>query len=249
MEPTVGADAYGEAFAAVYDDWYTKVTDAEATAEFVASRAGSGPVIELGVGTGRLAAPLLDRGLPVIGIDASSSMLARCAAKDLGPSLHLVRADMTRLPLRPRASAALIAFNTLFNVTTAAGQQQVFHQLRRALAPDGIVIVEALDLGGLDDGPATSIGVRERRPDGLTIVGTAIDMAGQRLRGRHVDIDAHGIAIRSWELRWASPAEIDGLATAAGFELTDRFGDWDEQPRQPDDDRHISVYRARPSAQ
>lgn len=244
--PPVRPDAYGEAFADVYDEWYSDVTDAEATADFVAARATTGPVIELGVGTGRLAIPLVHRGLPVIGVDASASMLARCAQRRLGHRLLLVRADMTRLPLRPKATVALIAFNTLFNVTTAAGQQQVFDQLRQVLTPDGLVIVEAVDLNGLADAPPTSIGVRSVRHNGLTVVGTALDAPRQQLGGRHIDVSDSGIDIRSWFLRWATRPEIDGFASRAGFELIERYGNWDQRPSADSDDRHISVYRARP---
>ncbi|MCP3989790.1 MAG: class I SAM-dependent methyltransferase, partial [Actinomycetia bacterium] len=70
--------AYGEAFADVYDEWYQDVTDAQETARFVAERCPTGLVVEIGVGTGRLATPLLDRGLTVIGVDASVSMLSQC---------------------------------------------------------------------------------------------------------------------------------------------------------------------------
>lgn len=240
----VRPDAYGEAFAEVYDEWYADVTDAEATAEFVAARAAGGPVIELGVGTGRLAAPLVHRGVPVIGVDASASMLAWSATLGLGQRLLLVQADMAGLPLRPRATVALIAFNTLFNLTTAAGQQQVFDQLQQVLTPDGLVIVEALDLDGLRDAPPTSIGVHSVHPDGLTVVGTAIDAPRQHLRGRHVEVSDRGINIRSWFLRWATRQEIDGFAARAGFELIERYGDWDQRRSDVDDDLHISVYRA-----
>lgn len=248
LDPTLGPEAYGEAFAGVYDEWYHDVTDAEATADFVAARAGTGPVIELGVGTGRLARPLQARGLAVIGVDASSAMLDRCALQigvDSGaPPIHLIQADMTRLPLRPEATAALIAFNTLFNVTTVEGQRQVFRQLRAALGPDGVVIVEALDLGDLSDAPARSIGIRERRGDGLTVIATSVDPINQQVGGRHIDIDDRGISIRPWNLRWASADEIDQYASAAGFRLVERYRDWTLEAPAVGDDRHISVYRA-----
>ena len=70
-----GADTYGESFADVYDDWYADVSDVDATVATIARLAGDGPVLELGVGTGRLAIPLAAAGVRVIGIDASPSML------------------------------------------------------------------------------------------------------------------------------------------------------------------------------
>ncbi|MEZ5412212.1 MAG: class I SAM-dependent methyltransferase, partial [Acidimicrobiales bacterium] len=92
-------DTYGESFAEVYDEWYQGVSDAEAVAAFVDARAGAGPVLELGVGTGRLAAPLLARNRAVVGLDASAAMLARCRGRGLEVAgLRLVRADMAALP-------------------------------------------------------------------------------------------------------------------------------------------------------
>ena len=72
---------YGEAFADVYDDWYAGSFDTEGAVATLADLAGPGPVLELGVGTGRLALPLAARGLTVVGVDASSSMLEKLAAK------------------------------------------------------------------------------------------------------------------------------------------------------------------------
>jgi len=89
-----GPTAYGEAFADVYDDWYEAVSDGAATVARVRSLAGDGEVLELGVGTGRLALPLADTGVPTWGVDASAPMLRRLRAKPGGDRIRLVLADM-----------------------------------------------------------------------------------------------------------------------------------------------------------
>ncbi len=76
-----GPETYGERVADLYDDWYQDHPDTQVTVERLAELAGPGPVLELGVGTGRLALPLAKRGLEVHGIDASPAMLARLRAK------------------------------------------------------------------------------------------------------------------------------------------------------------------------
>ena len=79
--------AYGEAMADVYDEWYAGVSDVEATVAALvrlSEMAGGGRVLELGVGTGRLAIPLAETGLTVTGIDVSPAMLARLRAKPGG---------------------------------------------------------------------------------------------------------------------------------------------------------------------
>lgn len=255
----VASDAYGNAFADVYDDWYRGVTDAEATASFVARRVANGPVLELGVGTGRLALPLAARGLTVIGIDASAPMLDRCrqalgrrATNDGGEGgVHLVQADMSRLPVRGGVTAALIAFNTLFNLSTAAAQQQLFHDLTRALDDRGLVIVEALDLGVLSASEPGALAVGLRHVDdggGATIIGTSVDVASQTIRGQHTEIADGEIVVRPWLLRWATPAQIDEFADRAGFDLVERHLDWHGGDFVEGADRHLSVYRRRPPA-
>ena len=76
-----GPSTYGDSFADVYDDWYADVSDIDATVAAVARLADGGAVLELGVGTGRLALPLAATGTPVVGIDASQAMLDLLAAK------------------------------------------------------------------------------------------------------------------------------------------------------------------------
>ena len=238
-------DAYGEAFAEVYDEWYHDVTDAVATARFVADRCGSGPVLEIGVGTGRLAQPLVERSLTVIGVDASAGMLDHCRRRRLGCRLLLTRADMTRLPLRQCAGAALIAFNTLFNVATADGQRAVFQQLHQALEADGVLIVEALDAEAFDHDPEPSMGLRTRRPDGVTVVASKVNPVEQTIIGQHLDVSDRGVEVRPWRLRWATIDQLDEYAADAGFRLIERFADWDCTPHDATSSIHISVYQPR----
>ncbi len=249
-EPTpFRSETYGESFADVYDDWYRDVTDAEATARFVAARAGGRPVLELGVGTGRLARPLLDRGVTVVGVDVSASMLARCrGASDRSPAaLHLVRADMTALPIRAPGrgfGAVLIGFNTLFNVDNEPGQRTVFEQVASLVTSDGVIVVETSDLA-LDGAAGSSVEVGRRHRSGLTVVACTVDPAAQTIAGQHVDIGDHGVRKRPWRVRWSTPDQLDRYAAAAGLGLVERYADWEERPITPAIDATISVYRRR----
>ena len=248
-----GPTTYGDAFADVYDRWYATVTDGPATARFVAARCGAGPVLELGVGTGRLARPLLDVGVELVGLDASAAMLARCAAV-VGP-LPLIRADMAALPLRTGPGrgfgAVLVAFNTLFNLPTAQAQRGLLAELAPLLAPDGAVIVEALDAAVLAGTAGRSVGpgggsAREGpqgSPDSVTVAATDVDPAAQTITGVHLELDDGSVRARPWFLRWATVAELDRFALDAGLALVERCADWDGRPRTPGSEVHISVYR------
>ena len=139
-----GADSYGEAFADVYDDWYATVTDIDATVTLATRLAApAGSVLELGVGTGRLAIPMARAGLTVTGIDTSAAMLERLATADVGGSVTVVHGDMVDdLPDGP-FDLALAAYNTLFNLVDDGAQQRCFAVVAERLAPGGSFVVEA----------------------------------------------------------------------------------------------------------
>lgn len=242
------ADAYGRSFGDVYDTWYDGVTDAEATADFVAARHRDRrlPALELGVGTGRLAGPLAARGLTVVGLDASAAMVRRCPREGVLPVL----ADMAALPFRPApertggtVGSVLVAFNTLFNLTTAEAQAGLLAELARLVDPRGVVVVEMLDVSPLLDGPDRSIGLREARTDPLVVTATRLDRQGQRLWGRHVELSDRGVTLRPWLLRWTTPDELDAMALGRGLVPTERVGSWSGAPVGPDTATVISVYR------
>src|SRR5262245_86190 len=137
---------YGERFADVYDDWYGDVSDVAATVDRVAALAGSGPVLELGAGSGRLAVPLADRGLDVWALDASPAMLDRLRAKPGGDRVRTVVGDMAEADLgpgAPRFALVLCAFNTLFNLTDGDAQRRCLARTADLLAPGGQLVVEA----------------------------------------------------------------------------------------------------------
>lgn len=241
-----GAETYGESFADVYDEWYRNVTDAGATARFVVARCGGQPVLELGVGTGRLARPLTDLGTTVVGIDVSAAMLARCgtgAPTGGGPGrLDLIRADMAALPVRAGFGAVLIGFNTLFNMIDAAGQQRVIVEAARVLAPGGVVIVEASNLA-LAGASGSSIAPGRPLFGGVAVVATVVDAEAQTIAGQHVEITDRGVRHRPWALRWAEPAEIDRYAARAGLDLAERYRSWGGERFDESSDSHVSVYR------
>ena len=233
-----GPETYGESFADVYDQWYGRITDAGATAEFLTARHNGGPVLELGVGTGRLADPLIEHGLDVVGLDASPSMLARCPR-----TVHAVLADMAVLPFAEHAfGSALCAFNTLFNLPSAQSQQESLTQIARCLAPGAPLIVETITGHGLGHTDDSSLGVSRIEVDRLVLSATSVDANTQTITGQHVDITESGIRMRPWLLRWTTPTQLDELAEQSGLKLVERYGSWNESPFDPYGDLAISVY-------
>ena len=142
-----GRSSYGDRFADVYDDWYRGLNDVDATVTALLALAGDGPVLELGVGTGRLAIPLAvagaDRGITVHGIDSSTAMLDVMQAKPGAEHVEVHVGDMVDdMPDGPFA-LAYVAYNTLFNLAEPDRQAGCFRAVAERLAPGGCFVVEA----------------------------------------------------------------------------------------------------------
>ncbi|MGQ0618198.1 MAG: class I SAM-dependent DNA methyltransferase [Acidimicrobiia bacterium] len=243
------AATYGDGFADVYDDWYGDGADVAAAVEALAgwALATGGPVLELGVGSGRLALPLAGRGVDVWGIDASPAMVGRLRAKPGGKHLPVAIGDMAELDLSglpggPDARFGLVfaAFNTLFNVADEPGQRRCLERVAAVLAPAGRFVIEAFVPG---DGHHPSA-VEAVRVDLASVVLSVSRRRrdSQVVDGQHVEITEQGVRLRPWSIRYATPAQLDGMAGAAGLRLHDRYGAWDRSPFGPDSPAHVSVY-------
>jgi ubiquinone/menaquinone biosynthesis C-methylase UbiE len=125
-----------------YDETRALSPAAEAAvqAQLRAVLAGRGPCLEIGVGTGRIALPLAQAGIGIVGADLSRRMMERIAAKAGGRSpLPLVQADATRLPFRAGRFGAAIACHVLHLIPL---WQQAVGELLRVLRPGGLLLVE-----------------------------------------------------------------------------------------------------------
>ena len=260
MPDDYGPATYGDAFADVYDDWYHDVSDVDATVAAVGRLAAGGAVLELGVGTGRLALPLAAAGVPVVGIDASQAMLDLLAAKAGADMVTSVLADMADLGAEAAIEdagpyrVAFAAFNTFFNLTSDAAQTACLRTLYDLVEPGGVVVIEGFvpPVDGLADG---GVSVRDVNADGAVITVSKHDADAQVIRGHHVEITAAGNRLRPWVLHYRTPAQLDASAAAVGFVLHERWTDWagtpfplpgDLSPADPSldlPDVHVSVYR------
>ena len=239
------ASSYGEAFADVYDEWYGDVSDLEGTIDTVVAVAGGGPVLELGIGTGRLALPLAARGIEVHGIDASPAMVARLRDKPGGGDIPVTIADFADVePERTGPfSVVLAAYNTLFNLTTLDDQRRCFANVARRLAPGGAFVVEAFVPGPEPEGTDGQVTPSVIEAARVVLQVTRRHPATQTVVGSTISITEDGIRLRPWHIRYAPPAELDAMAAGAGLSLTDRSAGWRGEPFVSDSSRHISVYR------
>src|SRR4029453_10290605 len=117
-----GPETYGERIAEVYDEWFHPPTSAEDTVEFLAGLAGDGPVLELAIGTGRIALPLAAKGIEVHGIDTSEAMVAKLRTKPGGKDIPVTIGDFADVGVQGRYRLIAIVFNTLWALLTQEDQ-------------------------------------------------------------------------------------------------------------------------------
>jgi SAM-dependent methyltransferase len=245
---------YGDAFADVYDDWYARISDVPTTIDTLADLArvdagGDEPVriVELGVGTGRLAVPLAQGHvgtITVVGVDASPAMLARLSGHDIGRLVEAIEGDMvTGLPDGP-FDLAFVAYNTLFNLTGPDEQAACFRAVADRLRPGGRFVVEAFVP---DDPPrdGDDVSIRTMTADRVVLSITRQSAVDSTAEGHFVELtEHHGVRLRPWSIRYRTPNQLDELAADAGLELEVRWRDMARTPFSADSDRHVSVYRS-----
>jgi SAM-dependent methyltransferase len=240
-----GPSSYGDAFADVYDSWYRDLPGTERCVEHLARAASGRPLLELGVGTGRLALPLARRGVEIVGLDSSKAMLDRLGAKLEGESIRLVCADMAAPPLRPAPfGIVVVAFNTLFNLGSREAQQRCLHAARTLLGDDGRLIVETVVFPD-GDLPVKGVDASIVEVDRVVLTASRLDPSRREVVGQHIEITEAGTRLRPWLLHYLLPGELDAVARASGFQLESRAEGWDGEPFSDESRHQVAVYRPR----
>jgi ubiquinone/menaquinone biosynthesis C-methylase UbiE len=223
-----------EEFAKGYDQWTADVT---ADIDFYVGLAleSEGPIVELAIGSGRVAVPIaLATGRPVIGIDTSASMLdsARRRADEAGVELVLRHGDMADLQLDEPAALVICPFRALLHVETWAARRRVFERVAASLLPGGRFAWNAF---AFDHHFAA-------RADGARVVEGAFGHTDHFAVGdNRVDIVLDDGATSS--LWWATKNEWLGLIDVAGLEVDALYGDFDRTPFDDNSGEYVFVVR------
>ena len=233
-------EAYGESVAGVYDDWYSELNPK--AIEVLADLSGGGKVLELGIGTGRIALPLSAKGVEVHGIDAAPSMIARLRAKPGGDRIMVTQGNFAEVPVDGKFALIYIVFNTFFMLLSQEEQVQCFKNVAQHLAPGGCFVIEAFvpDLSRFTGGQvnwATKVTADEVLLD----VGNH-DAATQRVRGQKVVITEGNVRLYPAQIRYCYPSELDLMAQLAGLRLRERWANWKREPFTSESNQHISIY-------
>jgi SAM-dependent methyltransferase len=229
-------DAY-DVLGETYDLWSVSVT--EDIAFYVdLALACDGPVLEIGVGSGRIAIPIALTGTTVVGIDTSSTMLERAAAKAEPHhlDLHLIEADMRAIPDLGRFPLVIVPFRAFLHLGDDHERLAVLTRLHQLLTPGGTLAFDVfhphpLDIEETHDRPL------EREPGIFERARWDADEQSLELTVRQGEKEA------VMDLHWATASAWADLLAEAGFNDVERYGWFDR--RQPEEDDTDSVWVAR----
>lgn len=208
----------------------------------LAALAGDGRALEFAIGTGRVAIPLAERGVPVIGIELSGPMIEQLRTKADDRSIPVVVGDMSSANAPGRFALVYLVFNTISNLLTQAEQVACFRNAARHLEPGGRFVIE-LWVPELRKLPPGQPGVASHSAPGYLLVDT-YDVLHQQAVSHHIHFGA-GEPTRLFRSphRYIWPAELDLMAQLAGFELESRHADWTGSEFTAESPSHVSVYR------
>jgi SAM-dependent methyltransferase len=208
--------------------------------DFLAELAAGGRALELGIGTGRIALPLAQRGVPVHGIELSKAMAARLRAKPGGEDIGVTIGDFATTTVDGTFSVAYLVFNTIMNLTTQAAQVACFRNVAAHLEPGGCFVIEV------------GVPALRRLPPGETIHAFHVsetrwgldefDVANQGLTSHHFEIVDGKLERVSIPFRYAWPAELDLMAELAGMTLRERWSGGKREPFTSESEKHVSVW-------
>jgi SAM-dependent methyltransferase len=240
------ASTYGDTIADAYDDFYDSLFDVEGAVDFLAQKAGPGPVLELGIGTGRIALPLRQRGVEVGGIDASSAMVQRLRSKTEGAEIPVIMGEFSRTDLGGPYSMAFVVFNTFFANESQEEQVECFANVARSLMDGGVFVIEAFvpDQSRFDR--HQRVEVDRVGLDEVMFSASVHDAAGQRVNTQHVYISDGEIRLFPTFIRYAWPSELDLMARLAGMTLRERRASWRDERFTSTSPGHVSVYEKLP---
>ena len=242
MQEQYNESTYGDRIAEVYDRRVSGVSDE--TIARLKELAGEGPVLELGIGTGRLALPLSQQGIEVHGIDASTAMVAKLAAKPGGGRIPVTIGNFADVGVKGSYSLIFVVFNTIFALGRQEEQVRCFANVAKRLRPGGLFLIEAFvpDPARFKEGQLVK--VSRIGTDGVDLETSQHDPLNQRVVSQHVVIDRSGMKLYPVEIRYAWPAELDLMAQLAGMRLRERWSTWRRDPFVASSANYISIYEA-----
>ena len=234
-------ETYGAVWAEVYDHFHPDVD--EAMIDRLVELSSEGTVLELAIGTGRVALPVMNRGVEVSGIDISPAMIEKLRAKPGGGGIAVSIGDFADVPVDGTFRLVYLVANTLFALLDQDRQVRCFVNVAQHLEEGGRFVTETFypDLGRFDRGQR--LGTVALGIDQIRLEASRHDPVNQRTDSQIIGIGAGTVEFYPVSVRYAWPSEMDLMARLAGLELEQRWGGWRREPFTADSKLHISIYR------
>jgi SAM-dependent methyltransferase len=212
------------------------------TVDRLVALADGGRVLELAIGTGRVAVPLAERGVQVTGIELSPHMVEQLRTKADEDTIPVVIGDMATTTVPGEFSLVYLVFNTIANLLTQEEQVACFRNAARHLVPGGRFVIELWvpELRKLPPGAEATVWLNQPGYIGLD----TYDVLRQQIVSHHFRFDeGEQVELGRTPQRYIWPAELDLMGQLAGFVLESRDADWDGSEFTADSRSHVSVYR------
>ena len=232
---------YGARWAEQYDEFHSGLMDDDGAVATLAELADGGPLLEFGVGTGRLAVPLAEKGHDVVGVDISEDMLAQLTKKT--DAVTTIVGDMATVRVEREFAVAYIAFNSVFVLHTQREQVQLFRNAAAHLRPGGRFVLETSVGATTKPGDTSRFRVSKVEDDRLTVTAGVIDPVTQVYTGSWIIFEPTGTRFYPISGRHVTHNEMDLMAQLAGLELEHRWCDWQRGDFTGNSTLHVSVYR------
>ena len=221
-----------DSIAGIYDPWSASVV--EDIAFYVEEALGcDGPVVELAVGSGRIAVPIAEAGRSVIGVDLSEGMLAVARAlaeeKGVGSLVDLRVGDLREPPVEERVPLVICPFRSLLHMADENDKLGALRAARELLEPEGRLVFDVFAPSSEDI--AETQGIWLEREDGI------FERADWNEASRTLTLSVRsGDSAASMELHWLSAIEWRRLIDEAGFDVAGLYGWFDRRPYKGDED-------------
>jgi SAM-dependent methyltransferase len=211
------------------------------TVDFLADLAAGGAALELGIGTGRIALPLSQRGVDVHGIELSPAMVARLRAKAGADDIGVAIGDFATTRVDGSFRLVYLVYNTIMNLTSQDEQVECFRNVAAHLEPGGCFVIEV----GVPD--------LRRLPPGETVRAFTVsptyvafdeytDMTAQISYSHHYWVLGDKLEVFSAPYRYVWPSELDLMARIAGLTPRERWSSWTREPFTGESTSHVSVW-------
>jgi SAM-dependent methyltransferase len=213
-----------DAIARIYDPWSRSVTE-DVPFYLEEARRTGGPVVELGIGTGRIAVPIACDGIRVIGVDSSRVMLEVCSERAAlaGAELDLRLGDLRDPPVDEHVPLVIIPFRSLLHLHTDGDRRKALRAVRRLLEPDGRFVFDVFT-PSREDIEETHGRWLEREPE-------IYERADWDEEARTLTLSVRGIESEStMQLAWLDVDEWRDLLEGEGFAIEACYGWFDRRP-------------------